>query len=171
MTMNSLLRQCSAMAALVFGASSVHAQPPHVLGMWQLDIEASSVPDFITLQPETRGYFQREDGYIVALVVRYGANGADFIQVAAKSDGQDYPEYRSRTLADFAIDGTPTPFTYSETIVDEYAASVIAKFNGQVTTRGTRTVAEDGQTMLLDVTITQGDQEIELSLAFDRLNQ
>ena len=81
----------------------------------------------------------------------------------------DYPEYRSQSLAEFAINGTATPFTYSETVVDDYAVHVIGKNNGQVATRGTRRISEDGQTMTLDVTIIQGEQQLPIVLVFNRL--
>lgn len=158
-----------AVIAAVVATLGVQAQLPHIVGVWQLNQDASDVPDFIPLQAETRSYSLREDGYLVVLVVRYGKAGADFIQVAAKSDGAEYPEYRSQSLAELAIKGTATPFTYSETAVDDRTVEVIGKVNGQIANRGTRSVSEDGQTMTIHVTLIQGDQQLPIVLAFDRL--
>jgi hypothetical protein len=90
--------------------------------------------------------------------------------MAAKSDGTDYPEYRSQSLAEFAINGTTTPFTYSEAVVDEHTVRVVGKANGQDATRGTRKISGDGQTMTIAVTLIQGDQQLPVVLVFDRLS-
>jgi hypothetical protein len=140
---------------LLLGSAPASAQVPAVLGVWDLNQEASQLPVQLFpqgLQSEIRSYYMRDDGYLVALVLRVNGNGfPDFIQIAAKSDGQDYPQYNSGPLADFTINGTPTPATYSETITDEHTAEVIAKRNGVVNNRGTRTISEDGKTMTLNV--------------------
>ena len=151
--------------------SSAYAQVPAVLGVWELNQEASELPARLFpqgLQSEIRSYYQRDDGYLVALVLRINGNGfPDFIQIAAKSDGQDYPQYNSGPLADLTIAGTPTPFTYSETIRDAYTAEVIAKRNGQVNNRGTRTISADGSTMTLNVAAVLPDgEEIPILLVF-----
>ena len=75
----------------------------------------------------------------------------DFIQVVSKSDGKDYPQYQSVPLANFQIDGTKTPLTYSETVIDDHAVNVIAKVNGQINTKGVRRIDADGKIMTIDV--------------------
>ena len=81
--------------------------------------------------------------------------------------------YQSNPLAEFQIDGTKTPLTYSETVLDDYSVNVIAKFNGRVINKGVRRVSADGKTMKIDVVaIDQNGTEHPLSLVFlqsDRL--
>lgn len=164
----SILLAC---CLLLAGAQGAKAQLPHVLGVWELNLEASDLPDRFPAASETRSYRLRDDGYLVVLAIRADRNGnPEFIQVAAKSDGEDYPQYQSGPLAEFQINGTTTPFTYSETIVDEYTVEAVAKWNGRVTNRGTRRISEDGETMMLDLTaFTPDGQEIPFVLVFDRL--
>lgn len=153
--------------------SSANAQVPAVLGVWELNQEASALPARLFpqgLQSEIRSYYQRDDGYLAVLAIRVNGNGIpDFIQVVAKSDGQDYPQYQSQPLAELVLDGTPTPFTYSETLKDARSAEIIAKRNGQVNNRGTRTISQDGRTMTLDVlAILPDGEEIPIMLVFDK---
>ena len=80
------------------------------------------LPATFPLASETRSFDLRPDGHLVNLVTRKLTNGhPDFIQIVSKSDGKDYPQYESAPLAEFQINGTKTPLTYSETVLDEYA--------------------------------------------------
>jgi hypothetical protein len=149
------------------------AQVPAVLGVWELDTDASDLPAQLFpqgLQSEIRNYYQRDDGYLVVLALRVNGNGIpDFIQVTAKSDGQDYPQYQSAPLSDFTLTGTTTPFTYSETIRDTRTADIVAKRGGQVINKGSRKISDDGQTMTLNVVAVMPDgQEIPIVLVFDK---
>jgi hypothetical protein len=151
-------------------ACGAQAQLPHVLGVWELNVSASKLPATFPAVEETRSYFQRDDGYLVVLAIRKDRNGRpDFSQIAAKTDGKDYPQYQSGPLAQFQIDGTRTPLTYAETVVDERTIEATAKFNGQVINKGTRQISADGKTMTLDV-IAYGanGQETPILLVFDR---
>ncbi len=155
-------------------ALCANAQVPAVLGVWELNVEASTLPEGPMqggAASERRSYIQREDGYLSVLAIRTFGNGVpDFIYIAAKSDGQDYPQYQSQPLAELSINGTPSPYTYSETITDEHTADIIAKFNGQVVNRGTRTISADGRTMTLNVrTFPPGGEELPpFVLVFDK---
>jgi hypothetical protein len=155
---------------LLLGTHGAKAQLPHVLGVWELNLEASDLPEQFPVGAETRSYRLRDDGYVVVLAIRVDPNGnPEFIQIAAKSDGENYPQYQSGPLAEYQINGTTTPFTYSETIVDEYTVEAVAKWNGRVTNRGTRRISEDGVTMTLDLTaFTPNGEEIPFVLVFDR---
>jgi hypothetical protein len=155
---------------LLLGASVANAQVPSVLGLWKLDLDRSQLPAQFPFASETRSYALRDDGYLVVLAVRLDRGGRpEFIQVAAKADGKDYPQYQSSALAELQIHGTTTPLTYSETAVDEHTVEVVAKFNGQITNTGTRTVSEDGKTMTLDVTAFLPDgQKLPIMLVFER---
>ena len=148
-----------------------NAQVPQVLGIWELDLKSSVLPATFPLDSETRSYDLRPDGYLVNLVTRRSTNGhPDFIQVVSKSDGKDYPQYQSVVLANFQIDGTKTPVTYSETVIDDHAVNVIAKLNGQINTRGVRRIDADGKTMTIDVVaIDPSGKETPIKLVFRRI--
>jgi len=152
-------------------ATSARAQVPQVLGIWELDPKSSVLPATFPLASETRSYDLRTDGYLVNLVTRKLANGhPDFIQVVSKSDGKDYPQYQSGPLATFQIDGSRTPLTYSETVIDDHAVNVIAKVNGQINTKGVRRIDADGKTMTIDVVgIDQSGKETPFKLVFNRV--
>ena len=159
--------------ALFLYATSALAQAPHVLGVWEFDPQASELPSGFPLASETRSYDLRDDGYLVNVVIRKLLNGhPDFIQVVSKSDGKDYPQYQSRPLAEFQINGTKTPLTYSETVLDEHAVSIVAKYGGRVVNKGVRRVAPDGKTMRIDVTainIDDNDKETKFFLVFNKV--
>lgn len=155
------------------GIGEVGAQVPHILGSWELNPEASQVPgDFPEGFSETRVYTLRDDGYLVGLAITiYPEEGANFLQFAAKSDGKEYPEYETNTLAELQVSGTTTPMTYSETVVDEYTVAVTDKRDGIVTGQGTRSVSEDGRTMMVSfVTPGPDGQELPIVLVYDRID-
>jgi hypothetical protein len=137
-------------ASTFFGlVASVQAQVPHIVGTWRLNIEAS---EFFRPPPqsELRRYSVTEDGYLVGLAVIVDAEGnPEFLQFAAKTDGQDYPEYSSNALAAFQIAGTPTPLAYSEKPLDAHTIEWFDKYEGEVYASGTRQVSEDGRTLTI----------------------
>ena len=157
--------------ALVLCATSALAQVPHVLGVWEFDPQASELPMGFLLASETRSYDLRDDGYLVNVVIRKAPNGhPDFIQIASKSDGKDYPQYASFPLAELQINGTKTPFTYSETVLDEHAVNIVAKYGDRVVNKGVRRVAPDGKTMRIDVTaVDQNGKETAFFLVFNKI--
>jgi hypothetical protein len=157
--------------ALFLCATSALAQVPHVLGVWEFDPQASELPQGSLLASETRSYDLRDDGYLVSVVTHKSTNGhPDFIHVVAKSDGKDYPQYQSFPLAEFQINGTKTPFTYSETVLDEHAVSIVAKYGDRVVNKGVRRVAPEGKTMRIDVTaIDQNGKETPFFLVFNKV--
>jgi hypothetical protein len=157
--------------ALFLCATSALAQVPQVLGVWEFDPQASKLPPGFLLASETRSYDLRDDGYLVNVVIRKLANGhPDFIQIASKSDGKDYPQYQSSPLAEFQINGTKTLATYSETVLDDHAVNVVAKYGDRVINKGVRRVAPDGKTMRIDVTaIDQNGKETPFFLVFNKV--
>ena len=157
--------------ALFLCATSALAQVPHVLGVWEFDPQASELPMGFLLASETRSYDLRDDGYLINVVIRKLANGhPDFIQIASKSDGKDYPQYQSFPLAEFQINGTKTPSTYSETVLDDHAVNVVAKYGDRVINKGVRRVAPDGKTMRIDVTaIDENGKETPFFLVFNKV--
>ena len=104
-------------------------------------------------------------------MIRKVTNGHPaFIHVVSKSDGKDYPQYESAPLAEFQINGTKTPLTYSETVLDEYAVNIVAKFGDRVINKGVRRVAPDGKTMRIDVvSIDRDGKETSFFLVFKRI--
>ena len=161
----------SLIAGALLLATGAKAQVPQVLGIWELDLKSSALPATFPLASETRSYDLRPDGYLVNLVTRKSTNGhPDFIQIVSKSDGKDYPQYQSVVLANFQIDGTKTPVTYSETVIDDHAVNVIAKLNGQINNKGVRRIDADGKTMTIDVVaIDQSGKETPIKLVFRRV--
>jgi hypothetical protein len=161
----------AAACALLLYATGVTAQVPRVLGIWEFDPQASGLPNNFPLASETRSYDLRDDGYLVNLVIRKLTNGHPaFIQVVSKSDGQDYPQYDSGTLPELQINGTKTPLTYSETVLDEYAVNIVAKLGDKVINKGVRRVAPDGKTMRIDVvSIDRDGKETSFFLVFNRV--
>jgi hypothetical protein len=157
--------------ALLLCATSALAQVLHVLGVWEFDPQASELPKGFPLASETRSYDLRDDGYVVNVVIRKLTNGHPaFIQVVSKSDGKDYPQYDPAPLAEFQINGTKTPLTYSETVLDEHAVNIVAKYGDRVINRGVRRVAPDGKTMRIDVTaIDQNGKETPFFLVFNKV--
>ena len=147
-----------------------NAQVPQVLGIWELDLKSSVLPATFPLASETRSFDLRPDGYLVNLVTRKLTNGhPDFIQIVSKSDGKDYPQYQSVLLAEFQVNGTQTPATYSETVIDDYSVNIIAKVGGRVNNKGVRSISADGKTMTIKVVaIAPNGQETPITLVFKR---
>lgn len=169
MTWRRLIATVGAM--VLAGAIETRAQVPQVLGVWELDPGRSSLPaQLFPAGPrsETRSYALRDDGYLVVLASRVNGNGTlDFIQVAAKSDGKDYPQYQSAPLAELQINGTATRFTYAEKVTGDDVAEVVAKFDGRVVNKGTRRISADGRTMTLNVSaVLPNGAEIPIVLVF-----
>jgi hypothetical protein len=157
--------------ALFLCATSALGQVPQVLGIWEFDPQASELPMGVLLASETHSYDLRDDGYLVNVVIRKAPNGhPDFVQVVSKSDGKDYPQYQSFPLAELQINGTKTPLTYSETVLDEHAVSIVGKYGDRVVNKGVRRVAPDGKTMRIDVSaIDDNGKETPFFLVFNKV--
>jgi hypothetical protein len=169
----------AAIAPLIFVVAYgplARSQIPHIVGNWEGNIEATLAATGIridelpepTIISDSRTYFLRDDGFLVGLSVTVLSDGrVNFLQFAAKSDGKDYPEYDSTTLADYQANGTSTRATYSEKRIDEYTVEVTDKVDGNVTAHGTRAVSEDGSTMTIELD-PMGPDGIAWKIVFDR---
>jgi hypothetical protein len=153
-----------------------HAQIPHIVGNWELNAEATFAATGIReedlpesgIYSDSRTYYLRDDGYLIGLAVTVLSDGTvNFLQFAARSDGEDYPEYDSATLAEYQATGKATRATYSERRIDEYTVEVTDKVDGRITAHGTRTVSEDGSTMSLDLD-AMGPDGIAWKVLYDR---
>lgn len=154
---------------LAAGIGVVGAQVPHIVGSWELDVDASTYPG-PPPRSQVRTYFPLDDGYLLGIAVTVDAQGnASFLQFAARSDGEDYPEYNPFTLAGLQIADERTSATYSETPVDEYTVSWIDKNNGVAYATGTRRVSEDGNTLTIEFEMTDPDGQLRrFELVFSR---
>jgi hypothetical protein len=105
----------------------VPARPPNIVGIWKLNARASRLPG-PPPQTEVRRYSLGPDGTVIGLAVGVDPKGNPyFLQFAAKSDGKDHPEFDSRPLARWQIDGTKSLATYAETPVDSYTVDGVDK--------------------------------------------
>jgi hypothetical protein len=131
--------------ALAGWQSTIQGQVPHIYGSWKLDVGASEYPGPAP-QSQVRTYFPADDGYLIGILVTVDAQGnASFPQFAARTDGQDYPEYGVSSLAQLQISGTPTSATYSETEIDEYTVRWVDKNEGEPFQTGTKRVSDRGR--------------------------
>jgi hypothetical protein len=148
----------------------VHAQLPHVLGNWQLNVAASRLPGPAP-RVHVRRYSLAEDGTLVGLAVVVDARGnPTFLQFAASPDGEDYPELDARSAARYLIDGSAPPATYAETPVDSHTVDWVDKLEGRVTAHGKKWVSADGQTLSITALFrNERNEEQEFLFVFDRL--
>lgn len=160
----------SAAAVLVLAQACVAAaQVPHILGSWELNLEASD-PRERAPQVSLRTYRQTENGFLLGLWVVIDAEGEPFfLQFAAKTDGADYPEYFPDALAALTTAGTPSGYSYSEMQLDEYTVEWVDKYEGTTIAWGTRGVSRDGRTMTIVANARSAEDEIVTSTTvYDR---
>jgi hypothetical protein len=151
-------------------ATVADAQVPYIVGTWQLDHERSEYPGPVP-ETEIRQYRLLEDGWLVALAVVVGRGNINFLQVTARTDGEDYPEYSAPTLAELQKSGTATRFTYAETNNDSHTVDWINKVDGRVYLSGTRNVSEDGRELTIVATAQgPGGQSRTFTLVYSRVD-
>lgn len=157
---------------LVLGwfAVGAHAQVPHIVGNWRLNVEASRFPGPAP-QTHVRRYSLGPDGSLIGLAVIVDADGTpSFLQFAAKPDGKDYPEFDAGSAAQYLLDGSPPPATYAETPIDSHTVEWIDKYDGRVTFSGRKWVSADGQTMTITAVIkNERNEDIDFLFVFDRI--
>lgn len=155
----------------LFGAAGAHAQVPHILGNWKLNVEASQLPPGPAPQTHIRRYSMGPDGTLIGLAVVVNADGTPtFLQFAAKPDGKDYPEFDANSAARYLSDGSPPLATYAETPVDSHTVEWTDKYDGRVTFSGRKWVSADGQVMSITaVTKNERNEDVEFLFVFDRI--
>jgi hypothetical protein len=155
---------------LCWFAVGAHAQVPHIVGNWRLNVEASR---FSGPAPQThvRRYSLGPDGSLIGLAVIVDAEGTpSFLQFAAKPDGKDYPEFDAGSAAQYLLDGSPPPATYAETPIDSHTVEWTDKYDGQVTFSGRKWVSADGQTLTITAVIkNERNEDIDFLFVFDRI--
>jgi hypothetical protein len=151
-------------------AIGAHAQVPHIVGNWRLNVEASRFPGPAP-QTHVRRYSLGPDGSLIGLAVIVDADGTpSFLQFAAKPDGKDYPEFDAGSAAQYLLDGSPPPATYAETPIDSHTVEWTDKYDGQVTFSGRKWVSADGQTMTITAVIkNERNEDIDFLFVFDRI--
>lgn len=150
---------------------AAQAQVPHIVGNWELNVEASQLPGPAP-QTEARTYFLTEDGVLIGIAVFVDAQGrAGFLQFAARPDGMDYPEFDTGSAAQYLIDGTEPVRTYAEIPTDDsHRVRWVDKANGQVIASGEKWVSEDGQTLFITVDgANERDEAVEPLYVYDRM--
>ncbi len=141
LAIGALLLACS------LGAAAQEQNP--TVGVWKRNNVESTAPGEPP-QTEVREYREGPDGYLTGLAVWVDAGGRPgFLQFAAKSDGNFYPEYDSETLSELQAGGQQTQMAYSEKIVDAQTIEWVDHFNGTVTYSGTKTFSDDGRKMTI----------------------
>lgn len=164
-----MLRNSFSIGVLVLAhfGSATQAQVPHVYGSWKLDTEASEFPGAMP-QSQVRTYLPGEDGYLIGIAITVDAQGnAGFLQFAAKTDGQDYPEYGVGSLAALQISGTRTSSTYAESQVDERTVEWVDKTDGEPYVMGTRSVSADGTTLTIEAHVP-AEPDNSFTLVYDK---
>lgn len=146
-----------------------HAQVPHVIGTWELNVAASRLPG---PPPRThvRSYRLTDDGFVIGVAVVVDAAGRpSFLQFAAKPDGRDYPEFDTGSAARYLIDETKPVATYAETPIDSHTVEWVDKTQGRTTFAGRKWVSADGQTLTFTaVTRNERGEDVEFLFVFDR---
>jgi hypothetical protein len=118
-----------------------------------------------------RRYSLAPDGSLVGLAVVVSADGTpSFLQFAAREDGRDYPEFDSRSAAQYLIDGSAPPATYSERPIDSHTVEWVDKLDGRVTARGRKWVSPDGLTLSFTAIVENDrNEQLEFLFVFDRI--
>jgi hypothetical protein len=139
------------------------------VGTWKLDVAASRLPG-PPPQMHVRRYSLAEDGTLIGLAVVVDARGnPSFLQFAAKTDGKDYAEFDSASLAAWQIDGTSPRRTYAETPVDSHTVEWVDKADGKVIASGKKWVSEDGRILSFTAeSVTPQGASVVYTFVFER---
>jgi len=152
----------SAVLAMFISTSALSQTVDPAIGVWKLNLARSKYdPGPPQTREETRTIEDRGCGTILMTAERINLKGErTIIQYVAKYDGKDYPKM---------ILGAKTISSVSLKAIDPYTVEGTEKEDGKVTTKYTRTVSSDGNTMTqsMESTNAQG-QKIRRILVFER---
>ena len=154
----------------VLGSGVSHAQVPAIIGTWKLNVEASKFPG-PPPQTHVRSYRMAEDGKLIGVAVIVDAQGRpNFLQFAAKIDGNDYPEFSTDSAAKYLRDGTTPPRTYAEIPTsDPLKVKWVDKQGGKLLFSGEKWVSADGKKLSFTVdTKDDKGKDVQLLYVFDR---
>jgi len=156
------MRRAAGMTAalvLLCGVDAVPAQVPAVIGTWKLNAAASKLHGPAP-QSEVRSYRLTRSGLLIGVAVSIDAHGQpQFLQFAARPDGKDYPEFDTRSAAEYLAAGTVPARTYAEfPTADPRKVRWVDKARGAVIASGEKWVSADGQRLSfsLDAADPQG---------------
>ncbi|MGC1459389.1 MAG: hypothetical protein WA825_14030 [Steroidobacteraceae bacterium] len=152
------------------GSWASHAQVPSVIGTWKLNVAASKFPEPAP-QSEVRSYRLTDGGILIGVAVNIDAQGRpNFLQFAAKPDGKDYPEFDTRSAAEYLADGKAPARTYAEIPTgDPRKVQWVDKAGGKVIASGQKWVSKDGKQLsfTVDATDPKG-YKVQFLYVFDR---
>ncbi len=137
------------------GSWASQAQVPAVLGTWKLNVAASRFPEPAP-QSEVRNYRLTDGGVLVGVAVNIDAQGhPNFLQFAAKPDGKDYPEFDTRSAAEYLARGKAPLRTYAEIpTTDPLKVHWVDKASGKTISSGDKWVSKDGKQLSFTVDVT-----------------
>ncbi len=137
------------------GSWTSRAQVPAILGTWKLNVAASRFPE-PPPQSEVRSYRLTDSGVLIGVAVNIDAQGRpNFLQFAAKPDGKDYPEFDTRSAAEYLAAGKAPFRTYAEIpTADPLKVHWVDKASGRIISSGDKWVSKDGKQLSFTVDIT-----------------
>ncbi len=142
--MNTLTRKLVVAAALTFTAAAAFASPQ--MGTWKFNQAKSDMPAGIG-HNTTVTYADGTDGMIKVTVdgVDKGGKPSHWVW-EGKFDGKPYK-----------VEGAPFADTIAYTVKDDHTNTLIGTKSGRTTMTGTITVAADGKSRMVTMTITDAD--------------
>ncbi len=157
-------------------AQNLSAGAKLLIGTWQQNMEKSTYnpgPPPPKGTGSVRQYAAGTDGAIVAITMNVDAQGLPSLGAisAANYDGHEYVQYTVATLAT-SLGSHLAPQinrTISYKPIDAYTVEIVQKQDGEVVSKSTRTISQDGKTMTerFDYINPQG-QRIRNVLVFDK---
>jgi hypothetical protein len=159
-------------AGLILGCGSwaSYAQVPAIIGTWKLNVAASRFPEPAP-QAEVRSYRLTDGGVLIGLAVNIDAHGRpNFLQFAARPDGRDYPEFDTRSAAEYLAQGKAPFRTYAEIpSADPLKVHWVDKADGRIISSGDKWVSKDGKLLsfTVDATDPKGNK-VQFLYVFDR---
>jgi hypothetical protein len=155
---------------LACGSWASYAQVPAIIGTWKLNVAASRFPEPAP-QAEVRSYRLTDGGVLIGLAVNIDAHGRpNFLQFAARPDGRDYPEFDTRSAAEYLAQGKAPFRTYAEIpSADPLKVHWVDKADGRIISSGDKWVSKDGKLLsfTVDATDPKGNK-VQFLYVFDR---